>query len=260
MTPSGLFIDDLASDAGEDAPLVVLVHGTLDRHSSFARVRTRLMASCHVVSYDRRGYAASRDVEPLARGIGDHVADLGEVVNGRRCTLVGHSYGATVVLTYAARHPDLAASLLAYEPPLAWLETWPTHGPRAAPFGGQSPAVAAESFLRRMLGEKRYERLPLRTREELLKDGDALITELTAIRNDPAPFEPSAVTCPALVVHGEHTSRHHIEGTELLASQLPAGSLHVVAGASHGGHQSHPREFSALVLEAVSLAGSSAGH
>lgn len=260
MSQDALFVDDLPSDAGDDAPLVVLVHGTMDRHSSFARVRSRLMASCHVVSYDRRGYGASREATPPAHGMEDHAADLERVVDGRRCVLVGHSYGGTVVLTFAARHPELASAIVVYEPPLAWLDSWPSHnGPRDAPFEGVTSEEAAEGFVRRIVGEHRYDRLPLKTREDLMKDGDALIAELTAIRSDPPPFELAQVTTPVLVARGEHTARHHLEGTQLLVDRLPSASLRVIAGAGHGGHQSHPNEFSALVLEAVALSEATSG-
>jgi pimeloyl-ACP methyl ester carboxylesterase len=254
--PEGVFVDDLPSDAGDEAPLVVLVHGTMDRHQSFARVRSRLMASCHVISYDRRGYAASREALPQPRGIDDHVRDLEAILDGRRATLAGHSYGGTVVLTLAARRPDLAGAILAYEPPLAWLERWPTpDGSRNEPFAGVTAEEAAAAFLRRMVGEDRYERLPLRTRQEAEKDGQALVAEMTAIRNDPAPFDPRDVEVPAIIARGELTSDHHVWATELLAAELPNASLRIVHGARHGGHQSHPRELAALIEEAVLLSG-----
>lgn len=253
--PSGLAVDDLPSDAGDDAPLVVMVHGTMDRYTSFARTRSRLMASCRVVCYDRRGYAGSRDAGPKARGMSDHVDDLEQVVAGQRCTLVGHSYGGAVVLSFAERRPELAASVVAYEPPLAWHEWWsngssPSHAGR---FDGVTSEAAAEAFLRRMIGDHRYERLPLTTRTEALKDGEALVTEMAAIRRDPPPFDPSKISCPVLVVAGSDTSPHHLEGTAWLAGQLSAGSLHVIDGAGHGGHQSHPTELTRLVLAAVAL-------
>ncbi len=249
-----LFVDDLPSDAGDGAPVVVLVHGAMDRHSTFARVRSRLMETCRVISYDRRGYAGSRGAVPPARGVDDHVSDLAEIVGDRRVTLVGHSYGGTVALAFAARQPENVGAVLAYEPPLAWKESWPSsHGPRSNPFGGVSSAEAAEAFLRRIVGPDRYDRLPLTTREEVVKDGDALVVELTAIRNDPAPFEPSDILLPVLVARGETTSEHQVEGVEWLVGELPAGSLHVIAGAGHIGHQSHPAEFANLALAAVRL-------
>ncbi|MGH9296741.1 MAG: alpha/beta fold hydrolase, partial [Acidimicrobiales bacterium] len=229
-------------------------HGTMDRHTSFARLRSRLMATCHVVSYDRRGYAGSRDASPRATGIEDHVADLEAVIAGRRATVLGHSYGGTVALSLAARRPELTGAVVAYEPPLAWLDWWPTRGPRSAPFAGVTGPEAADAFLRRMIGSKRYDRLSMRTREEVLKDGDALIAELTAIRVDPPPFDPAEIKVPVLIVRGEETSEHHFEGAEWLTERVLAASLHVVRGAGHGGHQSHPNELAALALAGVRLA------
>ena len=250
----GLYVDDLASDAGDDSPLVVLVHGSMDRHTSFARVRARLMVTCHVVSYDRRGYAGSRDAQPAAEHMTDHIDDLEAIVAERPCTLAGHSYGGDVVLGLAERRPDLVKAALVYEPPLAWMEWWPDHGtqpPRDRDVTGEQ---AAESFLRRQIGDRRYELLPLTVREEIMKDGDALIAELTAIRLDPPPFEAANITPPVLVICGAASDERHHRATAALAEALPAGSLHEVAEANHGGHQSHPAEFTRLVLAAVALA------
>jgi pimeloyl-ACP methyl ester carboxylesterase len=255
----GLFVDDLPSDAGPDAPLVVLVHGSMDRHTSFARVRARLMVTCHVVSYDRRGYAGSRDAQPAAEHMTDHIDDLEAIVAERPCTVAGHSYGGAVVLGLAERRPDLVKSALVYEPPLAWMEWWPHHGTQPPQYRDVTGEQAAESFLRRQIGDRRYELLPLTVREEVMKDGDALIAELTAIRLDPAPFEIANITPPVLVVCGAASDERHHRATAALAEALPAGSLHEVAEANHGGHQSHPAEFTRLVLAAVALAADPTG-
>jgi pimeloyl-ACP methyl ester carboxylesterase len=87
-----------------------------------------------------------------------------------------------------------------------------------------------------------------------MKDGDALIAELTAIRLDPAPFEIANITSPVLVVCGAASDERHHRATAALTEALSAGSLHEVAEANHGGHQSHPAEFTRLVLAAVALA------
>ena len=250
----GLFVDDLASDAGETAPLVVLVHGAMDRHSSFARVRSRLMDRFHVVSYDRRGYAASRDAEPPATSLRDHVLDLEAVVAGRQSVLVGHSLGADIVLALAERRPDLVRSAVAYEPPLPWLEWWPRRWSESdVPFDGLDPREAAEVFLSRTLGRHRYDRLPLSTREEALRDGSALVTEMRALRDEPPPFEPAGVAVPVLLAQGSETAPHHLRAGGWLAATLPLASLHVIEGAGHGAHQSHPAELARLVASAVAL-------
>ncbi len=253
MPPPALFVDDRPS-GGEGAPLAVLVHGSMDRHSSFARVRAEIADSCRVLSYDRRGYARSREAAPPARGLDDHVADLEALLAGRRATLVGHSYGGTVVLTLAARRPGLVASLVAYEPPLSWLEWWPAHGgERQQPFGAASAAEAAAAFVQRMIGAERYARLPASSRAELGRDGPALVAELTALRTDPAPFAPEAIAVPAIIARGGQATPHQVAATDLLVARMPDARLQVVAGAGHAGHRSHPVEFAALVREAVAL-------
>ena len=75
----------------------------MDRHASFARLRARLAPSCDVLLYDRRGYAASRDLEPQAAGIEDHVADLLGLLEGRAALLFGHSLGGDIALAFAQR-------------------------------------------------------------------------------------------------------------------------------------------------------------
>ncbi len=254
LSPKGLYVDDLPSDAGPEAPLVVLVHGAMDRHTGFGRVRGFLMESCHVVSYDRRGYAASRHAEPAATHLLDHVDDLEAVVAERRCTVAGHSFGGDIALALAERRPDLVRSVLAYEPPLAWLEWWPHHGTAPPQYRHLDGEQAAEAFLRNMIGDRRFEHLPPAVREDVLRDGDTLLAEVTAIRLDPPPFDASLIGVPVLVAFGEETDERHRRGATELAAQLPAGSLHAIAGARHGAHQSHPAEFARLVLAAVALA------
>src|ERR1700733_3451959 len=99
------------------APLVVLVHGSLDRGASFTRVRRRLN-DLPTLTYDRRGYNGSRDVLPLAQTFDAHVADLLEVIRGRDAVVVGHSYGGNIAIGAAAN--PAGGNILAggaYEPP-----------------------------------------------------------------------------------------------------------------------------------------------
>ena len=98
-------------DGKNTKPVVVLVHGSLDRASSFSRVVRRL-SDLHVVTYDRRGYHHSRTggasqggpdpvSGPGADGAFDgHVADLLEVIGERRAVVVGHSFGGDVALAW----------------------------------------------------------------------------------------------------------------------------------------------------------------
>ena len=227
-----------------DGPLVVLVHGTMDRSASFAHLARRLR-DLHVVRYDRRGYGRSRGAGPPA-GVQEHADDLVAVLDGRPAVVVGHSFGGAVALVVAARHPDLVRGLLVYEAALSWLPWWPgsSAGGTALSSGGD-PGDAAEAFLRRMIGD-RWDELPPRTRADRRAEGPTLVAELRSLREGP-PCDLAAVTAPTIVVRGSRSPAHLRDGAEWLASALPDATLHECEGAGHGGHQSHSEVLAGLV-------------
>src|SRR5439155_752687 len=101
---------------------VVLVHGTMDRASSFAKVLSHLRDS-EVVTYDRRGYG--RNWARPATTLDDHVDDLLERLGDRPSVVVGHSIGGDFALAATTRRPDIVRAVGAWEAPLAWLPWWP---------------------------------------------------------------------------------------------------------------------------------------
>lgn len=233
-----------------DGPLVVLVHGSMDRAAGFAKVVRRLH-DCRVITYDRRGYGHSRvrDEDPARLSMDAHARDLLDVIDNRPVTVVGHSLGGVLALMAAARRPDLVRSVAVYEPPLSWMDWWPpaTAGGDAAAV--PDPSAAAERFLRRMLGDDRWEGLPERTRVDRRAEGLALVTELRDVRVA-APFEWSEVRAPALSGCGERSAPHHIESGRRVSERLGC-PLVVIADAGHGAPASHPEEFAALVAATV---------
>jgi len=147
------------------APHVVLVHGSLDRSAGMVKLSRRLEDRFRVTRYDRRGYGRSMphrgpfDIEA-------QVDDLVHVITSapdapQPCVVFGHSYGGNVALATAQRHPASVAGVIVYETPLAWLPWWPgtTAGGDARAWE-HDPAGAAERFMRRLIGDARWERLP----------------------------------------------------------------------------------------------------
>jgi pimeloyl-ACP methyl ester carboxylesterase len=239
----------------EDGPakgaLAVFVHGSMDRATSFRRVLARL-PDFTVVAYDRRGYAGSSDV-PLAPDFSGQVDDLLDVLAGRPALGVGHSLGADIVLTAAEQRPELIDTVLAFEPPQPWLPWWSEYsaGHAAMEEAGENVAAAAEAFMRRMVGDGTWDRLPAATREQRRAEGAALVSEMRTLRRQ-APFDPAAITVPVVVGYGSETGPHHLRGTRLLADALPQGQLVAVRGSRHGAHLSHPDKFAGLVRLALS--------
>ena len=225
---------------------MVVVHGAMDRSTSFGRV-ARHLDDLEVVRYDRRGYGRSIEVGP--GDLDDDVADLLTVLDGRPSVVFGHSIGGVVAVVAAARRPDLVRSVLAYEAPAPWAPWWP------AGDGGEdrSPAEEAEAFMRRAIGDRLWGRLGSRTRDARRAEGPALLADLASVQVGP-PVDPASVEVPVVVASGSETSWWHARAARELAADLPDARHRVVAGAAHGAHLSHPTATAALVREAVTLA------
>lgn len=240
-----------------DAPLVVLIHGTMDRSNSFGRAMSHL-GDLSLVAYDRRGYARSRFAEPRAETVADHVDDLLELLGDKAAVLVGHSYGGVVALAASVRSPDQVRSVGAFEAPMPWLPEWPadTAGGEAlrVAFRNGDPDAAVEAFLRRMLGDETWEMMPRRAREDRLGEGPALVSDMTSLRGEPAPFDPADVKVPVVIGWGSRSRPHQIESSNRLVQTLADVEPFVVDGAGHGAHLSHPEEFAQFVRAAVSRA------
>jgi len=243
--PEGLHVvDHRGSGSDGSAPVVVLVHGSLDRGTSFARVVRRL-PDLHVVTYDRRGYHHSRHAVPLATSLEDHVADLVAIVDGRPSVVVGHSYGGDVALGAAAAAPGAVRAVGAYEPPLPWSDWWPrrTRGDIAA----EDPATFAEGFFRRVVGDDAWDRLPENARAERRADGPALVAELASIRRDRSPIDLASIRVPVVLGRGSRSLPHHRRAIDELTDLLPTTEVIEFPGASHGAHLTHPDAFASFV-------------
>lgn len=236
------------------AATIVLVHGSLDRSAAFARVQ-RHLEDLRVLRYDRRGYGRSLGTGP-APSFESQVDDLAEVVDGMPAVIVGHSLGGVIALALAQRRPELVRAVVAYEAPMSWREWWPKVTAGAVAMSPEGSAEdAAERFMRRMVGDERWERLPPRTRLQRRAEGPALVAELRSIR-DPAnpPYDPAALAVPVIAAHGTESSPHHRQTAQRLAQEAPRAELLVVEGAAHAVHLTHPAELARLARRGLERA------
>jgi pimeloyl-ACP methyl ester carboxylesterase len=229
-----------------DAPLVALVHGSMDRSAGLLRLSRRLDDDRRVVRYDRRGYGRSwPHTGPF--GIESQVEDLVTVLGGRRAVVFGHSYGGNVALALATRHPDLVAAVAVYETPLSWMEWWPgsTAGAAALATRGD-PADAAERFIRRLVGDERWARLPATTRAARRREGVAMVGELSDLSTH-APWVGAEVTVPVVAMHGSRGRAHHRASSDHLAAAIPECRVVEIEEARHFGPNSHPDEVAEVI-------------
>jgi pimeloyl-ACP methyl ester carboxylesterase len=240
-----------SEEAGpDDAPLVVVIHGSMDRATGMLKVSRQLDERFRVLRYDRRGYGRSHP-HPGPFTVDANVDDLVNLLDGRRSVLVGHSYGGDVALAAADRHPHLVAGVAVYETPLSWLPWWPgnTAGSVAVATAQRDPEEAAEVFMRRMIGSERWDALPERTRETRRAEGLAMVGELSDLRRH-AAWDPARITCPVVVSFGGNGAAHHRRGMTH-ASEILTCPLVELDGCRHDAPLSDAQRFTARVVEPV---------
>lgn len=253
MTGDGPVVYERRAGGEGGAARVVFVHGTMDRGASFLKVARRL-PDVDVVRYDRSGYGRSAHLAPVPT-FDAAVAELLDVVGDRPSVVVGHSFGGVLALAAAAERPDVVGTVVAFESPMPWADWWPARSAGgealAAAEGERGAADAAERFMRRMIGDERWERLPPSTREARRAEGRTLVGELRLVRVDEPPVDLAAVDVPVVAAYGTASSDRHQRSAQEVARAVPHGELAVIDGAGHTAHVTHPEPFAAIVRRAV---------
>ena len=237
---AGIHWAESTSEGAAAEPLVVLIHGTLDRMSGMARL-ARVVAETHsVLRFDRRGYGDSWEHEgPF--DVAGNAEDVVRLVGSRRVVLVGHSFGGNVALAAAANLGAQCAGVTTYETPVSWNDWWPHNsaGGRGIEAG---PDGAAEIFMIALIGQEAWDRLPESTKVARRREGRALVHELGSLRHT-QPWDPAEICCPVIVARGSRALDHHVRAARWLAETVGAGEPVVIDGALHGAHSSHPEQF-----------------
>lgn len=225
-------------------PLIALIHGAMDRSSGMLKLSRRLDEDFRVLRYDRRGYGRSA-AHPGPFTVDAQVGDLVALLAGRRAVLFGHSYGGNVALAMAARHRELVAGVAIYESPLPWEPWWPTRPPGPV---GESPAEAAEAFMRRLIGDERWLALPNATRESRRAEGAALVSELADLRTH-RPWQGSDVQVPVVVGYGSRAEERYQKGMAHVAASIADAQLVCVEGGGHIAPAVMPDQFRRELIE-----------
>lgn len=198
-----------------------------------------------VVRYDRRGYGDRWD-HPGPFDVEGNLADVAAIIADRPAVVVGHSYGGQVALGAAQHLGDQIVGVSTYETPLSFMDWWPTDTAGAVGVAA-GPENAAETFMIRMIGRDRWERLPERTRMERRREGRALVQELSELRLG-ASWDPAAIGCRVLCGRGSLAADHHRRAVDWLTDSIVDATAVVIEGATHGAHMSHPESFVELLI------------
>jgi len=256
---------------GVGTPLV-FVHGSWDDHHLWMPLAERLAerAENPVVLYDRRGHSASSPDDrqgSISQDV-DDVLRLMEKLGFERAHFIGHSYGANIVVQLASAHPEKAASILLYEPPMfGLLKNKPEHRTE------MQTVKQAMRTAKTLLENGEIEKGTIHFIEKVafgenswkaLFDDRARSTMAANFRtwldqsNDPERLNIQAGKLNGFngkitVVSGTHSIPVYPAVVEELKSKVGKIIVKTIVGAGHGGIFSHAEEMAKVVLEHLSL-------
>lgn len=225
-----------------EGPRVLLVHGAMDRSSSFRHL-ARLLAPYEVVIYDRAGYARSLEAGP--KGFRGHLADLAALLDERPALVFGHSLGGTYALALAAERPPGLLGVATFESPLpgaAWWDPDWDLDPETAAKGLAAPedtSRIAEAFLVRMIGRDAFDALPPPTQALRRREGAAFVRELGELVTGRVVIDLGAIAVPTSHGISSRPSQVHASVLALLHETLD-GRFYCVRGTKHGAHLTRP--------------------
>jgi pimeloyl-ACP methyl ester carboxylesterase len=232
---------------GRGGPLVVFVHGVLDRGQSFERVAEALGPGVRFRWYDRRGYGGSLDAPGAPVEVAGHIDDLLEVLDGQRAVLVGHSFGGVTAIGAALRAPELVQALVLYETGMAWVPGWDDRVLQGL-LWGENPEVDGA----RLMFRDRWHSMSEDQRNRRVREARAFVAEERSVRVDGPPFDLRAVQQP--VVFGCSDRYIHTAVPRHLQRVMPRVEVVVLPGADHNAHRSQPAAFADLIRRAMAAA------
>ena len=233
-------------------PRILLIHGSAADHTTWgiqvsSKLGEDLRAKFTLIAYDRRTDVTS---------VEDHADDAIEHLAGddTPALVCGSSFGAVVALDAIRRHPEHFAGAILLEPPMPPSDTVaPAQHELLVAFdrrrAEQGDEAAAELFLRTVLGDAAYERMPaaFQTRSQSMSaqiraDSAALI----AYR--PRYAELRSVRTPVQLVGGERSAPYFRPTLDALFAALPDARLEILAGAGHMMHAEAHKKFTDVIL------------
>jgi esterase len=245
-------------------PDVVLVHGALGDRRQWDAVAAALSSTFRTHAVSRRHHwpgpmpaSGERYTYELHR---DDVLAFTAALPGP-VHLVGHSYGAGVVLLAAMQSPERVRSLTLIEP--AFGSLLPEAGAGLA--AEKTSRVSALARVRALVeaerhdeaavafidwvqgGEGGFARLPEAARSALRENARTLGPTIAGSQPDVSPVSLRGLRVPTLVVNGEQTRGYYRLIGEVTAASIPGAKRAVVSGSGHMTIVEAPAEMATLL-------------
>ncbi len=248
---------DLYVEIRGSGPAVLLISGATGDAGHWEQVGGRLADEFTVVSYDRRGNSRSPRPTNWTRTSMDEQADdaagLLQTLRLVPTTVVGTSWGATILLNLLLRHPDVLRGAVVHEPPLIPVladpqaAMAPIQSAIQAGMAAGGPRLGLEAFLRAAAGDAVYESLDPRLRERMLGNAETFFSMEFGSFEDFVPGETAltAVTVPTQVLVGRESAPFFREVCAWLAERAGMAVREIPGG--HAPYLDRPAEMAEVL-------------
>jgi pimeloyl-ACP methyl ester carboxylesterase len=259
---NGLALNYEVSGWGE---AVVFLHGYTGSMQDWANQIPVLSPRYKVVTIDHRGHgksaAPSREEDYSVKLLSDDAFGLLDLLNIKKCCLVGHSLGGFTALQFAVEHPDRLAGLVlvdtssgqfARDPNYAQLrqkldELARTQGMAAAfEYDAANNPMRIERF-------KKHPELRETSRQKVLQTSvDGYIYMSRAIgRWQPLTSRLSEIKVPTIIFWGDEDTPFE-EPSRIMKKAIAGSQLVKVKGSGHSPHEEAPEAFNKALLRFLS--------
>jgi len=236
------------------ASKVVLLHGGGANAHWWDHLAPALAEHHHVLALDFRGHGDSDHPQHVVAGAFDRDLEaLLEHIGEPAAILIGHSMGAHVALSHAARHRETRA-VIALEISRG--------GERGERRRARLALAARRTYASREEAVRRFQFLPATPGvDESLR---AAIAEHSVRREADGRFgfkfdaqwfslpraeppDPARIACPTLIIRGAESRLLSAEGATELAALIPGSRWVEIAGGGHNVHIERPGEVLAVM-------------
>ena len=219
---------------------ILCIHGTGSSAALWSEAAEKLAQLGRVITYDRRG-CSERPVPYERTSVREHADDAAALLDelgAAPAVVIGRSYGGTIAMDLAIRHPELvrAIAVLEGDAPLElapatadWIDAVAGRVREAAARDGVG--AVGEALAEEVFGEGVWPQLPEPMRRVLTENGPAILAELAGEWWLDADTEALAgLEQPVLLVAAADSRAELRQPTEALASVLPGARMVVVEG------------------------------
>lgn len=235
-------------ETGSGQP-VLFLHGAAASLLHGEALAARLGGYYRFISYSQRFHLPN---PPQAEGTytaDTHAADLIALVDAlgiQGCKVIGHSYGAQVILTAAAIRKDIFSGIFLAEPGLSMLlhdhECYASLREERADtfrrirhcFEESRPADAVMTLMRYANGTRGFTGFPEAIRQDMIANASALHRMVyNPVAGQLTAADIAKITTPVTVLLGQHCTPVYKAITNEIQHQLPSALVKIIPDCAH---------------------------